>query len=134
MLPAGPSGFGVFARQDMPALSFVAEYVGERVTDAEANARGQADGGDEYLYNIDAFLVNATGRRRPEAAAQELFVLDARLQGNVARFINHSCEPNCVVFSVFFDHLCPQLARIAIFTDREIRAGEQLTYNCARAL
>lgn len=127
----------MFAREAIPANSFVAEYVGERMTNAEADRRGrESEGGDEYLYNIDAHLVQGTAggppvRRKPKVG-EEVFVLDARTRGNVARFVNHSCDPNCVVFSVLFGQLEPQLARLAIFTARDVKAGEQLTYNCAR--
>jgi SET domain-containing protein len=49
------------------------------------------------------------------------FVIDPRINGNIARFINHSCEPNCA--TIFFGK------RVYIKTLRKIEAGEEITYD-----
>jgi [histone H3]-lysine4 N-trimethyltransferase MLL3 len=52
-------------------------------------------------------------------------VLDATMSGNMARYINHSCNPNCVteVVEVDRDH------HIIIFANRRINRGEELSYD-----
>jgi hypothetical protein len=53
------------------------------------------------------------------------YIVDATAKGSAARFINHSCEPNCYSRVV---HASGE-ARIVIFAQRGLRAGEELTYN-----
>src|SRR3954452_2411718 len=75
-------GLGAFATRFIPAGTRLIEYAGERLTPAEADAR-YPDGVDErhhtFLFAIDD----------PDV------VIDAAVGGNEARFINHSCAPNC---------------------------------------
>ncbi|XP_067298997.1 histone-lysine N-methyltransferase SETDB2 [Pseudorasbora parva] len=58
-----------------------------------------------------------------------LYYLDASKEGNVARFINHSCEPNLFIQNVFIDTHDPQFPLIAFFTNRSVKAGSELTWN-----
>ncbi|XP_077094229.1 histone-lysine N-methyltransferase SETDB2 isoform X2 [Siphateles boraxobius] len=57
------------------------------------------------------------------------YYLDASKEGNVARFINHSCEPNLFIQNVFVDTHHPQFPLIAFFTNRSVKAGTELTWN-----
>jgi SET domain-containing protein len=68
----------------------------------------EATGRDNYLFRVD-----------------DKWVVDATLQGGTARFINHSCEPNCATRVVSIDGI----NRIAIFSKREIAIGEELCYD-----
>lgn len=52
-------------------------------------------------------------------------VIDATLCGGLARYINHSCNPNCVAETVEVDRDC----RIIIFANRRISRGEELAYD-----
>ena len=52
-------------------------------------------------------------------------VVDATMCGNVARFINHSCEPNCYSREILIDGW----RHILIFASRHIRCGDELTYD-----
>ena len=55
--------------------------------------------------------------------------IDARFKGSIARFINHSCEPNLYLVAVRVDNEIP---RIAMFAKRDIMPGEELSYHyCA---
>lgn len=59
----------------------------------------------------------------------EPFVLDAQITGNVGRFLNHSCEPNCFVASVFIETHDPRLPHVSLFAKRNIKALEELTWD-----
>ena len=100
-------GLGAFAAQWIPSGTRLIEYAGERLTPAEADVR-YPEGTDErhhtYLFAIDCDIV-----------------IDAAVNGNNARFINHSCRPNCWVQIVG--------EVIWIRAARNIRAGEELSYD-----
>ncbi|XP_012884902.1 PREDICTED: histone-lysine N-methyltransferase EHMT1 isoform X3 [Dipodomys ordii] len=105
-------GWGVRSLQDIPLGTFVCEYVGELISDTEADVREE----DSYLFDLD----NKDG---------EVYCIDARFYGNVSRFINHHCEPNLVPVRVFMSHQDLRFPRIAFFSTRLIQAGEQLGFD-----
>jgi uncharacterized protein len=100
-------GQGVFAARHMAAGETVIEYVGERISMAEAIARHPHDPGDPnhtFYFQLD----NGD-------------VIDAVRQGNASKWINHSCRPNCVPDEV--------KGRIFIKTRRPVFRGEELTFD-----
>ena len=106
-------GHGVYARQSISEGDFITEYTGERITLEEAARREQtrqthAGSSDttasDYLYILD-----------DETA------IDGRHTSNIARLINHACEPNCRS-DVIGD-------RIWIIATRDIAAGEEITFD-----
>ncbi|XP_058158810.1 histone-lysine N-methyltransferase EHMT1 isoform X19 [Dasypus novemcinctus] len=105
-------GWGVRSLQDIPLGTFVCEYVGELVSDSEADVREE----DSYLFDLD----NKDG---------DVYCIDARFYGNVSRFINHHCEPNLVPVRVFMSHQDLRFPRIAFFSTRAIEAGEPLGFD-----
>jgi SET domain-containing protein len=100
------SGWGVYATHPIAEDTRIVEYKGELVSQAEAWRREQ-----RYLprQRIWIFTINARWAR------------DAGVGGNVARYINHACRPNCYV------DISGQA--IWIRASRAIRAGEELTYD-----
>lgn len=56
---------------------------------------------------------------------QKGYVIDASSMGNIARFINHSCNPNSTVEMWIVD----EEPRLAIFAKNQIASGEELTFN-----
>jgi uncharacterized protein len=100
--PSRIHGMGVFARADIPADTRVVEYLGERVTKDESLKRRQ-DG------NFFVFIVT------------DEFDIDGAVDWNPARFINHSCAPNCEARM--------EEERIWIIALRDIKAGEELSFN-----
>ncbi|RZI42834.1 SET domain-containing protein [Herbaspirillum sp. HC18] len=103
-------GNGVFARRRIAAGQRIIEYKGERVAWEEALRRAEAKGGPinhTFLFSL------ADGR-----------VIDGGQRGNDARFINHSCEPNCEAM----EH---EDGRVFIYALRDIERGEELNYNYA---
>lgn len=67
---------------------------------------------------------------KDEAAGIETkYVIDGEFYGGPTRFINHSCEPNCRQFSVFFNKGNPYIYEIAFFATRDIPKGTELTFD-----
>ncbi|XP_078101140.1 histone-lysine N-methyltransferase SETDB2 isoform X1 [Sander vitreus] len=60
---------------------------------------------------------------------EDVYILDASKEGNVSRFINHSCQPNLFLQNVFTDTHDPGFPVIAFFTNRVVAAGTELTWN-----
>ena len=100
-------GLGAFAARHIPVGVRLIEYAGERLTPAQADARYPDVEGERH----HTFLF----------AVDDDVVIDAAVNGNAARFINHSCDPNCD--AVIDD------GRIWIETIRDIVTGEELAYD-----
>ena len=106
-------GYGIYARQDIPKDARIIEYVGERITKAEAERRS------------DVFLKEA--KDNTERGAVYIFELnkqydiDGNVRYNTAKYINHSCHPNCEADVI--------RGKIWVIALRDIAKGEELTYN-----
>ncbi len=104
-------GLGAFATRFIPEGTRLIEYAGERLTPEEADARYPDN--DErhhtFLFAIDDDVV-----------------VDAAVNGNEARFLNHSCDPNCDVIV--------EDKRLWIETIRDVEPGEELVYDYAFVL
>ena len=100
------SGWGVYAGQPIGKGTRIVEYKGQLVSQAEASRREK-----RYLprRRIWLFTVNTRWAR------------DAAFGGNVARYINHACRPNC--------HTDVTGRHIWVVASRDIRQGEELTYD-----
>ena len=55
--------------------------------------------------------------------------IDAKHYGNIARFLNHSCDPNLYSALVFVEHRDRRFPRPAFFTLRDVQANEELTWS-----
>lgn len=104
-------GTGVFATRDIAQGEEVVEYTGRLMTHAEADAAYPEDDGHTFLYILN-----------------DDYVIDATVGGNEARWINHSCDPNCETIGIESDDGDPAKERLVITAIRAIRAGEELTY------
>ena len=104
------SGLGVYATVPLPAKCMALEYVGEVITKAEADLREELE---------KAEIVKAAEREGRVATACELAraatymftldpavgtIVDATRMGSITRFVNHCCEPNLFVQSVFIEY------------------------------
>ncbi len=100
-------GLGVFALRRISKGTRVVEYLGERVSHREADRRYESkDANDAHTF---LFIVDSKT------------VIDAGVDGNEARFLNHSCNPNCE--SVIENR------RVFIEAIRAIEPGEEMTYD-----
>ena len=100
-------GTGGFARVDLRRGKRIIEYVGPRLSKAEGQA--ELDQGNAYIFTLD-----------------EDYDVDGSVEWNPARFLNHSCEPNCESEIV--------RSGIWLYALRAIKAGEELTYNYGHGL
>jgi uncharacterized protein len=100
-------GRGVFALKRIPKGVRIIEYKGKLITDEEADrrySRIHENSPHTMLFSLDGGLV-----------------IDATRRGNSARWINHSCAPNCEIEE--------EGHRIFIDARRDIQPGEELTYD-----
>ncbi|TNY24055.1 histone-lysine N-methyltransferase, H3 lysine-36 specific [Rhodotorula diobovata] len=105
-------GFGVRAEADLPADSFIYEYVGEVIGPKpfEVKMKAYANEGIKHFYFM--------------ALDRDVFI-DATKKGGKGRFLNHSCNPNCVVAK----WTVGKKMRMGIFAKRDIQKHEELTFN-----
>ena len=115
-------GWGLRCPVDLEEGQFIDTYRGEVITQEEANVR-DIPGKASYLFNLDKFV--EIGDIQPE----DCFVVDGELQGGPTRFINHSCNLNCRIFSVSYNKNDPRLYNLAFFACKHIRAGKELTFD-----
>jgi uncharacterized protein len=102
-------GRGAFATRRIRKGARIIEYTGERITQDEADKRYD----DEAMERHHTFLFTL----------DEKTVIDAAVDGNEARFINHSCDPNCQALI--------EDDKIFIYALKEISPGEELCYDYA---
>jgi uncharacterized protein len=100
-------GYGVFALRRIRKGARIIEYLGERVSHELADTRYESKDpkdGHTFLFTVDSKTV-----------------IDAGVDGNEARFINHGCDPNCQTFEMG--------KRIFIEAVRTIEPGDELAYD-----
>ncbi|KFO83840.1 Histone-lysine N-methyltransferase SETDB2, partial [Buceros rhinoceros silvestris] len=87
--------------------------------------------GNHRQSNQDAFCEEADGDRTllKNADEENMYVLDATKEGNVGRFLNHSCCPNLFAQSVFVETHNRSFPWVAFFTNRHVKAGTELTWD-----
>lgn len=98
-------GWGVKTLTEIKSNTFIAEYVGEIVSEIEYK---------EQLRQSEYCLYLGAG-----------YVIDADKMGNISRFFNHSCQPNCRVEK----WLVNGFPRMAFFSERDISPNEELCYD-----
>jgi SET domain-containing protein len=100
-------GHGVFALRRIRKGTTITEYLGDRVSHAEADARYENKAPDDnhtFLFTVDSKIV-----------------IDGGVGGNDARYINHACDPNCESATAG--------KRVFIEAIRTIQPGEELAYD-----
>ena len=106
-------GWGIFAKTLIPQGTRIIEYVGEKITKKEADRRGP--------------MLVKYAKQHKELGAVYLFELnrrydiDGHVSYNTAKYINHSCDPNCEIDII--------RGKIWVIALRDILKGEELFYN-----
>ncbi|MDQ8154887.1 MAG: SET domain-containing protein-lysine N-methyltransferase [Gemmatimonadota bacterium] len=101
------AGRGAFATRDIKKGECLIEYVGQRISHPVADAKYD----DESMKSHHTFLFSVSSRT----------VIDASVGGNDARFINHSCDPNCEAVI--------EQRRVFIYARKPILSGAELAYD-----
>src|SRR5690625_3223311 len=104
--PSDLHGQGVFARLYIPKGTTILEYKGKRITSEQADEQPSAD--PENPYHTFFF------------ALSNGLIIDGAVNGNDARWINHSCDPNCE------GHENETGDRAFIVAKRDIQPNEEL--------
>lgn len=102
-------GRGVFAKRRIPAGTRIIEYIGEKISGQEADRRHPTNPDDPF-HTFFFMLSNGT-------------VIDGAVNGNDARWINHSCDPNCE------SEEGRGGKRVYVKAKRDIARGEELNYD-----
>lgn len=104
--------WGLFASRDIEPHTMVIEYIGEVIRQKVADVREkryEASGeGSCYMFRIDSNQI-----------------VDSTIRGNISRFINHSCDPNCYTRVIDVNGE----SKIIVLSNRFIPNGEEVTYN-----
>lgn len=101
-------GYGIFAAKDLPELTLIGEYTGRVLLRNRKNSRQ-----NDYIFG---YMIG------PKDSP---LIIDAREEGNLTRFINHSIEPNLLSRWMIVEGV----TRIIFFTKKRISKGTQLTYD-----
>ncbi|CAK5094347.1 unnamed protein product [Meloidogyne enterolobii] len=104
-------GLGLYAKRDLDMNQMIIEYLGEMIRNEVCEMRQKRyieQNRGEYMFRIDVD-----------------WVVDATMAGGLARYINHSCDPNCGTKILTIN----DESKIVIFANRPIKAGEELTYD-----
>jgi SET domain-containing protein len=100
--PSRITGQGLFAAQDIKKGTRILPYIGEKIAKDESTRRLAY--GNNYIFELN-----------------DRYDIDGKTLANTARYINHSCAPNCDIA-----HTTRTIWIIAL---RDINAGEELSYN-----
>ena len=111
-------GAGLLTLNHIPKGSYVIEYVGEILNTTERCRRLTALNDQEPCYVL-IFKEHTQSRIL-------VTTVDATRKGNLARFINHSCQPNLSVVPVRSNSVIP---RLCLFACRDISPGDELTFS-----
>jgi len=144
--------WGLMSTKRIPNNTLVIEYLGEIIIKEEADLRGKYYDkiGKNYLFDmtmaveykgenksgpifcIDNYMKCRKTEEKEKLLKDFPLCIDGYYYGNLSRFINHSCDPNLQVLSIHVENREILLPRVVLFSTREIKAGEELTfdYNC----
>ena len=112
-------GWGLFTKMDIAKDHPIVEYMGEIIRQPVADIREKSyeisGEGSCYMFRLDMQRI-----------------VDATKTGGLARFMNHSCQPNAYAKIVWVDTEAAQEKKIVVIAARDISSGEEITYGKCR--
>ncbi|KII92279.1 hypothetical protein PLICRDRAFT_102901, partial [Plicaturopsis crispa FD-325 SS-3] len=120
-------GWGVFAyTKRILKGTFIGIYAGELLTDVVAESRGKTYNvfGRTYLFDVDFYHLKVDD---PEWEPH--LAIDAYHAGNFTRFLNHSCDPNCVINACYVNEANIEKPFLTVFATRDILPFEELCFS-----
>ena len=124
-------GWGVRTLDPIHRGQYVEQYVGEIISNSEADLRGHRydELGCTYLFDMDYFYDTLVRQPGNSDENVPIYIIDAWHYGNVTHFFNHSCDSNLSVHPYFGECADPRFHGIAFFANRDIKAGEELCFD-----
>ncbi|XP_046866131.1 probable histone-lysine N-methyltransferase set-23 isoform X2 [Drosophila willistoni] len=111
---------GVRTTVNIPQGAFICEYAGELITKTESQRRIEVNDSLGYMNYVLCLKEFASEE------ISEVTIVDPCRRGNIGRYLNHSCQPNCQIMAVRVE--CP-IPKIGIFASRDIHALEELCFH-----
>lgn len=105
-------GWGVKTKTNIQYNTFIFEYVGKIIDQSETCLKNQT-----YMYDLFTTMQNNN----------DFYTIDASKYGNLSRFLNHSCNPNCTIWKVLQCNTNPKLFKLCFFSKRYIPPNQELT-------
>lgn len=112
-------GEGVFTEKPIQCGNFICEYAGEIISEKEASIRFKINARYKrmnYIFCLDEYFGDKNIKT----------FIDPTVYGNIGRYINHSCDPNCVMIITRINDNIPV---VAVFACKDIEANEELCYD-----
>ncbi|KAK6815947.1 hypothetical protein RU639_009179 [Aspergillus parasiticus] len=118
----GNRGFGLRSPRYIREGQFIDCYLGEVITKQHADIREETavKNGHSYLFGLDF---------SPEVDEEDIYVVDGQRFGCATRFMNHSCRPNCRMFTVTNTIGDERLYNLAFFALKDIPPMTELTFD-----
>ncbi|OMO49449.1 hypothetical protein CCACVL1_30992 [Corchorus capsularis] len=133
-------GWGLRSWDPIRAGTFICEYAGEVIDKSKARLDG-GDGDNEYVFHTNRIYESFKWNYEPALVGQEgpgptedfdipaHLTISAKTNGNVARFMNHSCSPNVFWQPIMYESNGEAFLRIAFFAKRHVPPMTELTYD-----
>lgn len=115
------AGWELRTLEPIPKGAFVMQYVGEVIPRAVMDGRSR----QETRRGYHNYCMEAVGEERDLDYDWAAPCIDSLFIGNASRFLNHSCDPNVRVATIWRG---PELPLVGVFAEKDIQAGAALTY------
>lgn len=115
----GEKGFGLITTAHIKKGSFICEYAGEIISESEAKtryARNKTLGTANYIFCVNEYFGDKNHKT----------YIDPSVFGNIGRYINHSCQPNCALHPIRVDNIIPKLC---VFAKSDIAEFAEITFD-----
>ncbi|XP_061389860.1 histone-lysine N-methyltransferase SETMAR [Musca vetustissima] len=103
--------YGIITTRDIPMGAFICEYAGELLTKNEAVIRIRNNNRKRQMNYVLCLKEHLKCQHGTESNKGHITIVDPSKKGNIGRYLNHSCSPNCQIFSVRIDSPIPKIGK-----------------------